>query len=208
MEQRYSLLIAACFSTLFLSSCVNLGLNNSAPQTQVELALLQAPDFQSLQQTKNWTLKVALPGSPQHLDTTLLTSRQIFNGTNITALTPYEGVHWRDTLPVIIQERLIDFLERSHRFAQVLSPALGTPTTHTLQLELKDFQVDYDAQRPTAFVSWRAYLINKEGKLIAARNFENKQIVKIDAMVPVLQGLNQAFQENSDQLLEWLISIP
>lgn len=207
MEQRYLCILATCFSTLFLSSCVNLGISENKPQTQVELAPLETPADDKRAEKKDWILKVALPGSPQHLDTTLLSSRQIFGGTNITALSHYDGVRWRDTLPVIIQERLIDYLNISHRFGQVLSPALGTPTTHTLQLDLKDFQVDYDSNHPIALVSWRAYLINSEGELLAERTFQNKKIIQTDAMVPVLQGLNLAFQENSHKLLKWLISL-
>lgn len=209
MAQRYFILITTCFNVFLLSSCVNLGLNNNAtPPTQVELASLQLVESSPHSTIKNWVLKVALPNSPQHLDTTLLTSRQIFGKTNITALNHYDGVRWRDSLPVIIQERLIEFLDSTHYFTQVLSPTLGTQTTHTLQLELKDFQVDYDSDLPIALVAWRAYLLNNNGELLATQNFKSHQKIKTDAMLPVLQGLNQAFQENSDKLLKWLISTP
>jgi phospholipid/cholesterol/gamma-HCH transport system substrate-binding protein len=109
---------------------------------------------------------------------------------------------WADSLPKLLQARLIEGFENYDIAHAPLRAADATPPDVQLVLDLRRFEVATDGEL-TAVVALSARLLDKDGKVKASRLFEQQQ--KLEQLEPVaaVAAFNGAFGRLSKELIGW-----
>jgi phospholipid/cholesterol/gamma-HCH transport system substrate-binding protein len=116
---------------------------------------------------------------------------------------PLENVQWSDTIPKLLQEKIIQSFEASNYVAAVAKPMEGLVADYQLLIDLRSFQITGAAGAPTAHVEFAAKLLGEAGRIVGSRTF--------DAVVPATDvtaagaaaALNEAFGKAVIGLVTW-----
>ena len=111
---------------------------------------------------------------------------------------------WADSIPKLLQERLIESFENYDIAHAPLRAADIGQTDFQLLIDVRRFQVDSDAQ-PEAQISLSARILDKNGKVIASRLFEQSQkFDKLEAK-PAVAAFDDAFARLAKDLIAWTV---
>jgi len=113
---------------------------------------------------RHWQLWVAPPAALEPL-----------TGTRIAVVQPpgtvqfYKGVRWRDDVPAMLLQLIIDGLREFAGLAGVGTPASGLHADYVLQSDLSDFQIEFrGAPTPTAVLRITLQLVEaSSGQVLA-----------------------------------------
>lgn len=111
---------------------------------------------------------------------------------------------WADSIPKLLQARLIDSFENYDiAHAPLRQSDIGQADVQLL-IDVRRFRVAADAD-PTAEIGLSARLVDKNGKVIASRLFEDSQ--KLDRLEPAaaVAGFNDAFGRIARQIIGWTV---
>ncbi len=111
---------------------------------------------------------------------------------------------WADSLPKLLQARLLDTFENYEMaHAPVRSTDIGQPDFQLL-IDLRRFGIVADAE-PAAEIAFSARLVDKSGKVIASRLFEESQ--KLDQVEPAaaVAAFNDAFGRIAKDVIGWTV---
>jgi phospholipid/cholesterol/gamma-HCH transport system substrate-binding protein len=130
------------------------------------------------------------------------TQRIMFSPANDSA--EFANAQWADTIPRLLQARLIQSFENYDIAHSPLRSADGVEVDYQLLIDIREFQVEAGGQ-PTAKIAFSARLLNKQGKVAAARVFSASQpIDKVD--VPsVVAAFDSAFATVTRELIAWTV---
>ena len=109
---------------------------------------------------------------------------------------------WADSLPKLLQARLLDTFENyDMAHAPLRSTDIGQPEFQLL-IDLRRFGIVADAE-PAAEIAFSARLVDKSGKVIASRLFEESQ--KLDQVEPAaaVAAFNDAFGRIAKDVIGW-----
>ena len=117
---------------------------------------------------------------------------------------PLENVQWSDTLPKLLQEKVIQSFEASNYVGAVARPMEGLAADYQLLIDLRSFQIGGTAAAPTAHVEFAAKILGEAGRIVGSRTF--------DAVVPAgdvsargaASALDQAFGKAVTGLVIWV----
>jgi phospholipid/cholesterol/gamma-HCH transport system substrate-binding protein len=112
-----------------------------------------------------------------------------------------DNAQWSDSIPVLVQAKLIETLENSRYFEAVSRPVDGFEADQQLLTELRTLRME-TSPTPNAHVAVSAKLMGN-GRVIAARVFEASVPVSTLDAVSAVAGLNQAFGEVLQQIVVW-----
>jgi phospholipid/cholesterol/gamma-HCH transport system substrate-binding protein len=119
-------------------------------------------------------------------------------------LAEFANAQWADTIPRLLQARLLQSFENYDIAHAPLRNADGAEVDYQLLIDIREFQVEGDA-RPAAKIAFSARLLNKQGKVVAARIFSASQAVeKVDPSV-VVAAFDAAFADIARQLIAWTV---
>jgi phospholipid/cholesterol/gamma-HCH transport system substrate-binding protein len=130
------------------------------------------------------------------------TQRILFSPANDSA--EFANAQWADTIPRLLQARLIQSFENYDIAHAPLRNADGAETDYQLLIDIREFQVA--AVSPAAAkIAISARLLNKQGKVVAARLFSAAQT--IDKMDPpaVVAAFDTAFADIARELIAWTV---
>ena len=132
------------------------------------------------------------------------TQRILFSPANDSA--EFANAQWADTIPRLLQARLIQSFENYDIAHAPLRSADGVEADHQLLIDIREFQVEAGGQ-PTAKIAFSARLLNKQGKVAAARVFSASQ--PIDKLDPpsVVVAFDAAFATVTRDLIAWTVQI-
>lgn len=114
---------------------------------------------------------------------------------------PIEGGQWSDTLPKLIQEKLLQALEAGG-FANVSKAMEGFEADDQLLLDIRAFELSLDPQ-PQANVVINAKILSKAGKLIASRKFAATSPASGTSAAEAAAALGQAFGKVAADIAAW-----
>lgn len=109
---------------------------------------------------------------------------------------------WADSIPKLVQARLIESFENYSEAKSPIRPTEGAQVDATLLSEIQRFQIDI-SDNPTADVSFSVKIVAKSGRIIASRAFRSTQpVTHLDAKTMVA-ALNRAFSDVAEQIVTW-----
>jgi phospholipid/cholesterol/gamma-HCH transport system substrate-binding protein len=111
---------------------------------------------------------------------------------------------WADSIPKLLQARLIDCFENYDIAHAPLRAADLGQTDYQLLIDVRRFRIATDSA-PTADIALSARLLDKSGKVIASRLFEDSQ--KLDQIEPAaaVAGFNEAFGRIAKEIIGWTV---
>jgi phospholipid/cholesterol/gamma-HCH transport system substrate-binding protein len=162
--------------------------------------LVAATDFPAIADLPAGQLLVAGPTATVALDT----QRIMIKGVN--GLVPaFEGTRWADSVPLLVQARLIDSFGNAG-YPRVVSDANGGNGDFTLSTTVQAFEFDR-SDTPTARVALVAKILDADGKVIDAKSFEAEAPVSApDTAASAAMGIGTAFAKVATDLVVWSLA--
>ena len=154
-------------------------------------------------------LTVLEPTSPLALDT-----QRIIIATGATDSTALDNAQWSDTIPKLVQAKVVQSFENSNYIGAVARPLEGLNSDYQLAIDLHSFQVmtvESSAGKsvvpPVAHVEFAAKILGENGRIVASRTFE-ATVPAPEAKVPAAAGaLDEAFGKALTELVVWVAGI-
>jgi phospholipid/cholesterol/gamma-HCH transport system substrate-binding protein len=129
-------------------------------------------------------------------------SEKILSQSQAGQLEPLGNAKWSDTLPKLMQARLIQSFENSGSLGEVNRPIEGVTPDMQLLTEIRRFQI-VQAPEPAAEVEISAKLVSADGHIAAARVFSAKAPVKSPDEAEAARALGEAFNSIEASLIAW-----
>jgi phospholipid/cholesterol/gamma-HCH transport system substrate-binding protein len=109
---------------------------------------------------------------------------------------------WADAIPKLLQARLIDSFENYDIAHAPLRAADIGQTDYQLLIDVRRFRIAADSE-PTVEIGLSARLLDKSGKVIASRLFEESR--KLDRIEPsaAVDAFNDAFGRIAKEMIGW-----
>lgn len=132
---------------------------------------------------------------------------QVYNSERIvvrqgSSLTYLAGAQWTDTLPRLLQSRIIQAFENSSRIKAVGRPGERLTADRQLNLEIRAFEVD--TARAEAVVEITGKLVNDQtGKIALARTFVARAPVAAVDGATATAALDAALQRVLVEIVLW-----
>jgi phospholipid/cholesterol/gamma-HCH transport system substrate-binding protein len=116
----------------------------------------------------------------------------------------FADVLWADSIPKLLQARLIESFENYDIAHAPLRVADIGQTDFQLLIDVRRFRIAMDSE-PTAEIELSARIVDKNGKVIASRLFENSQ--KFDKVEPpaAIAAFNDAFGRIAKDMVAWTV---
>jgi phospholipid/cholesterol/gamma-HCH transport system substrate-binding protein len=116
----------------------------------------------------------------------------------------FDGFLWADSIPKLVQARLIDSFENYDMAHAPLRTADAGQADYQLLVDVRRFRIATEAE-PAAEIGLSARLVDKNGKIIAARLFEASQ--KLDRLEPqaAVDAFNKAFGQIATDMIGWTV---
>jgi phospholipid/cholesterol/gamma-HCH transport system substrate-binding protein len=130
------------------------------------------------------------------------TQRILFAPANDSA--EFANAQWADTIPRLLQARLIQSFENYDIAHAPLRSADGVEVDYQLLIDIREFQVTA-GPTPTATIAFSARLMNKQGKIVAARVFSASQAVDKIEPAAVVTAFDAAFAATTRELIAWTV---
>lgn len=165
---------------------------------------LTAPsDFPPLKQAPQGQLAIADP-------TTILTfdTQQILLKPQEGATRAIENAQWSDSLPKLIQEKIIQSFENAHYLGAVSRPLEQLQADYQLLIDLRAFDIALSPE-PHAEIEFSAKILSKDGKIVGARLFHAEAAVHVETPAQAVDAaaataaLNAAFGKAATDLVAW-----
>ena len=142
-------------------------------------------------------------GQPQMSDA-LNTSRIAIRRTD--QMDYYADAAWTDTLPQLLQTKLLEGFEASGRIDQVARDSEGLKSDYILECEVLNFEARYDQPDgiPTAVVKIQARLVTNVGREIVARMTVSKEAPASQNSIGAgVDALDQASGPAIAEIVSW-----
>ena len=114
---------------------------------------------------------------------------------------------WADSIPKLLQARLIDSFENYDIAHAPLRAADVGQTDFQLLIDVRRFRIAMDGD-PAAEIGMSAKILDKEGKVVASRLFEESQ--KLDQGEPsaAVAAFGEAFGRLAKSMIAWTVQAP
>ncbi|MEO5807276.1 ABC-type transport auxiliary lipoprotein family protein [Devosia sp.] len=187
--RRTFMVLGASALTLGLAGCLG-----AAPPLTFDLgSAAQIP----LRRRSSRVVVITLPKTVQTYDTQRVVVRE---PGNILSYLP--DAQWSDTLPRLVQTRLLQTFEASN-FPNIGRPDDQLRVDVTLATELRAFEIDV-AGGNLATVTISAKLVDeRRGMIFANKEFTASQPAATDPTVQAINGLDGALKSVMEQILQW-----
>jgi phospholipid/cholesterol/gamma-HCH transport system substrate-binding protein len=111
---------------------------------------------------------------------------------------------WADSIPKLLQARLIDGFENYDIAHAPLRAADVGQTDFQLLIDVRRFRIATDSA-PTADIALSARLLDKSGKVIASRLFEDSQKLGQIEPAAAVAAFNEAFGRIAKEMIGWTV---
>jgi phospholipid/cholesterol/gamma-HCH transport system substrate-binding protein len=146
-----------------------------------------------------WQLAVAEPTSLIIFD-----SQRLVERTASGARVPMQGsAQWADTLPKLVQAKLIQTLENATTLASIARAADGASVDRQLVVDIRNFEF-IDADRPSATVELAAKIIGDDNRVLRARVFRADAPAPTKDADAAAAALDRAFGDVAREMANWV----
>jgi phospholipid/cholesterol/gamma-HCH transport system substrate-binding protein len=169
-----------------------------APAQKVTYDLLAPRDFGAAGKSLKGQLAIPEPTAVAMLQTQRMLFSPVKNDPD------FSDFLWADSIPKLLQARLIDSFENYDiAHAPLRSADLGQ-TDFQLLIDVRRFRIATDSE-PSAEIALSARLLDKNGKLVASRLFEASR--KLDRIEPpaAVDAFNDAFAGIARDVVGWTL---
>jgi phospholipid/cholesterol/gamma-HCH transport system substrate-binding protein len=116
---------------------------------------------------------------------------------------PLDNAQWSDTLPKLLQEKVIESLEKSKYVSAVARPMEGLAADFQLLIDLRRFQVTGAPSAAAAHVEFAAKILGQGGRIVASRTFDVVVPAKDVNVEGATTALDEAFGKAVTDLVTW-----
>jgi phospholipid/cholesterol/gamma-HCH transport system substrate-binding protein len=160
---------------------------------------LTAPRVPRLDRAPEGQTVVADPTVPVVLDT-----QRILVTTSGEEPIAMDDAQWADTIPKMVQARIIESLEKAG-YSRVGRPTDGITADHQLLIEIRQFQVS--PSHKTALIALSAKVVGEGGRIIDAKVIESDARVSEINSASVAAAVNEAFGRAMTELVTWFSQV-
>jgi cholesterol transport system auxiliary component len=202
--RKQFMIMSIGFGMACLSGCLQL-LPDAGPQPlRMDLSpVLTTPQVEN---TKLGSLKLILPTAPDSLDSLRISI--IRSNEGITVADYLAGVEWRERLPVLVQQRLLEALSPTGCFTALGLQADKFNADYILQIHIHHFEIEQKQEVFTAHLEITATLLRRQhDTLIQQKTFHLYQPVLTPSLAGFLQALDTGFQNVQRDFIRWLAAL-
>ncbi len=181
------------------------------------ISLIKEPDpitVYSLRSTGNsqnqdwptvpWSLTISRPISNTFLDSNRIVVRPEAN-----ILKVYQGANWSDSLPDLVQEKLLETFENFGKIKAVSRQNSGVPAEVALLLDIRQFESVYIAgqKKPNVLIQIHAKLLEyPSNRVIASKTF-NTDVATASKDIPdVVQSFESGLNSVNNEIVGWTLA--
>jgi len=149
-----------------------------------------------------WQLAVEVPGASANLSTSRIAISQ-----SPTSSDYYSKTAWTDRAPLMVQTRIVDSFENSHKIVAVARESIGLRANYVLQPDLRNFEAMYFyGGTPIVHVRIVAKLVRMpDRQIIAVGSFERCVRARADKVPKVVEAFDQALGSVMKRLVAWTL---
>ena len=149
-----------------------------------------------------WQLAVEVPGASANLSTSRIAISQ-----SPTSSDYFSKTAWTDRAPLMVQTRIVDSFENSHKIVAVARESIGLRANYVLQSDLRNFEAMYFyGPQPIAHVRIVAKLVRMpDRQIIAVGSFERCVRARADKVPKVVEAFDQALGSVMKRLVAWTL---
>jgi phospholipid/cholesterol/gamma-HCH transport system substrate-binding protein len=114
----------------------------------------------------------------------------------------FADAQWSDTLPKLLQAKVIESFEQAGSLGAVAPPNEGFNPDYQMLLDLRAFQVSREPN-PAAHVEFSAKLLSRDGKIIGTRAFHGTAPFEAFEVSAAAAALDQSFGKAASDLVVW-----
>jgi cholesterol transport system auxiliary component len=174
-------------------------LSSCAPASSPVTFDLTAPSQVDPNHIAEGQLVVSVPTASPPLDGDRIVVR-----TGPQSLALQKDAQWTDTLPRLLQSRLIQSFENGHLLRSVGYPSQGISANVVLASEIRRFEID--AHTGNATVEIAGKLISSNGRILAAQVFSAQAPGSAANGASSSAALDDAFGQVAQQIVAWAAS--
>jgi len=121
----------------------------------------------------------------------------------------YKNVRWRDRIPKLVQQFLLQGFQDSAQFAGVNTPGSGTGTSYGINTDVRDFQAEYRLKEtPVVVIRLHIQLIDyKNNRIVDSRLFSAEFTSSDSSATAVAKSFEQGLNSLLPQIVEWVLAI-
>lgn len=113
-----------------------------------------------------------------------------------------ENAQWADSVPKLLQAKIIQSLENANFLPGVGRPSDGLSNDYQLLIDLRSFQISLVSPQK-AEIEFTAKIVAQSGRIIDSRVFHGEAPVKAIDPVSATEAFNQAFMQTASELVQW-----
>jgi cholesterol transport system auxiliary component len=154
-----------------------------------------------------WQLAVDVPVAEANLNTGRIAISQ-----SPTSSDYYTKAAWTDRAPLMVQTRIVDSFENSHKIVAVSRESVGLRANYVLQPDLRNFEAMYFYEKgkpPIAHVRIVAKLVRwPDQQIIGVTTIERCVRAREDKVPKVVEAFDQALGSVIKRLVAWTLRTP
>ncbi|MEC7814756.1 MAG: ABC-type transport auxiliary lipoprotein family protein [Pseudomonadota bacterium] len=114
------------------------------------------------------------------------------------------GAQWRDSIPVILRDYLVQQFRASGGFDNVASDTSPATTDHTLVLEISGFHARLEGPQTEVQLRVHSELLNNQSRTtLCTRNFSVNEPIEGTALETLMAGFSAGAERLSSELTSW-----
>ncbi|HEY4166569.1 MAG TPA: ABC-type transport auxiliary lipoprotein family protein [Reyranella sp.] len=190
---------AALAAALLLGGCQ---LINAAEEPTDLYTITPKSTFEPDMPSVFWQLAVEVPNASAFLNTSRIAIAQ-----SPTSSDYYAKTGWTDRAPLMVQTRIVDSFENSHKIIAVARESIGLRANYVLQSDLRNFEAMYFyGKLPIAHVRLVAKLVRMpDRQIIGVATFERCVKARADKVPKVVDAFDQALGSVMKRLVAWTL---
>jgi cholesterol transport system auxiliary component len=190
---------AALAAALLLGGCQ---LINAAEEPTDLYTITPKSTFEAGMPSVFWQLAVEVPNASAYLNTSRIAIAQ-----SPTSSDYYAKTGWTDRAPLMVQTRIVDSFENSHKIIAVARESIGLRANYVLQSDLRNFEAMYIyGKPPIAHVRIVAKLVRMpDRQIIGVGSFERCVRARADKVPKVVEAFDQAVGSVMKRLVAWTL---
>ena len=194
-----NLRLVACAAALLLGGCQ---LINAAEEPTDLYTITPKSTFEPDMPAVFWQLAVEEPNASAYLNTSRIAIAQ-----SATSSDYYAKTGWTDRAPLMVQTRIIESFENSHKIIAVARESIGLRANYVLQSDLRNFEAMYIyGKPPIAHVRLVAKLVRMpDRQIIGVGSFERCVRARADKVPKVVEAFDQALGSVMKRLVAWTL---
>ncbi|OZB15914.1 MAG: hypothetical protein B7X58_05920 [Marinobacter sp. 34-60-7] len=182
-------------ATLALSGCTVF----PVPEAPRLVDLAEPESTVAMSTSRPVSLRVDTPLASDPID-----SARILIKPSVYEFQALSGAQWRDAIPVVLRDFLVQQLRSSGGFDNVASDTSPSSTDHTLVLEISGFHARLDAEATQVELRVHSELLNNQSRrTLCTRNFSISEPVAGTALEVLMEGFSAGAKALSSELTSW-----